>query len=142
MDAGLTFIDTAEVYGFGKSEEFLGEFMKEQQGGPAPIIASKFAPQPWRFTADTVPAACKASLKRLQLEKMALYMIHWWGPGLCQHQEGTFCAVLCCAVLGCAALCFGALCTCCAVLRSGGHCGCSQQWAGTPPSRAVLCFAG
>ena len=64
-----------QVYGFGKSEEFLGEFMKE--GGPAPIIASKFAPQPWRLTAQSVPTACKASLKRLQLDRMALYMIHW-----------------------------------------------------------------
>jgi hypothetical protein len=40
---GLSFIDTAEVYGFGLSESFLGEFMKED--GTSPIIATKFAPQ-------------------------------------------------------------------------------------------------
>lgn len=39
MEKGLTFIDTAEVYGFGKSEEFLGEFMRET--GTKPLIATK-----------------------------------------------------------------------------------------------------
>lgn len=74
------FIDTAEVYGFGKSEEFLGEFMKETS--TSPLIATKFAPQPWRFTAESVPLAARASLKRLQLQKMALYMQHWPGFAL------------------------------------------------------------
>lgn len=46
------FIDTAEVYGFGKSEEYLGQFMKET--GVRPVVATKFAPQPWRQTADSV----------------------------------------------------------------------------------------
>jgi len=77
IDAGLTFIDTAEVYGFGKSEEFLGDFMAETN--TRPIIATKFAPLPWRFTAGSVTEACKASLKRLQLQKMELYIQHWPG---------------------------------------------------------------
>lgn len=48
MARGLTFIDTAEVYGFGKSEEFLGEFVAQTPrtpGGQPPQIATKFAPQ-------------------------------------------------------------------------------------------------
>lgn len=52
---------------------------------PAPLIATKYAPQPWRFTADSVPDACRASLKRLQLEKMALYIQHWPGEGSNTH---------------------------------------------------------
>jgi len=80
IESGLTFIDTAEVYGFGKSEEFLGEFMKET--GTSPLVATKFAPQPWRLGADSVPEACRASLKRLQLSKMSLYMQHWPGFAL------------------------------------------------------------
>jgi hypothetical protein len=44
--------------------------MKSVPSDKAPLIATKYAPQPWRFTADTVPAACKASLKRLQLDKV------------------------------------------------------------------------
>lgn len=80
--AGLTFIDTAEVYGFGLSEEFLGEFMEEAPSDPPPLVATKYAPQPWRLTADTVPAACRASLKRLRLQQMALYIQHWPGFAL------------------------------------------------------------
>jgi hypothetical protein len=132
----------AQVYGFGLSEEFIGEFMKEgaDAGQPAPIIATKcvrchclllvaaqhrvarlpascrlphsapppapctlhpapctlhpapslttptpattaaaaarFAPLPWRLTASAVPAACKASLARLQQQQMGLYIQH------------------------------------------------------------------
>ncbi|GLC36902.1 hypothetical protein PLESTB_000180300 [Pleodorina starrii] len=86
--SGLTFIDTAEVYGFGKSEEFLGEFMREQQQqqpaaspAPAPVIATKFAPQPWRFSSASVVQAAKASLARLGQPSMGLYMQHWPGYG-------------------------------------------------------------
>jgi aryl-alcohol dehydrogenase-like predicted oxidoreductase len=75
IDNGLTFIDTAEVYGFGKSEEFTGEFIRETN--TAPVIATKFAPLPWRFTSDSVVTACKASLSRLQQKNVGLYMIHW-----------------------------------------------------------------
>lgn len=77
MDSGIDFIDTAEVYGFGKSEEYLGEFIKETQTNP--IIATKYAPLPWRWTAESVPNALQNSLKRLQLSKLGLYMIHWPG---------------------------------------------------------------
>lgn len=73
-------IDTSEVYGFGLSEEFIGEFMRNS--GTSPAIATKFAPLPWRFTSGSVVDACKASLKRLGIEKMALYQQHWpaFGP--------------------------------------------------------------
>ncbi|GLI62016.1 hypothetical protein VaNZ11_004592 [Volvox africanus] len=85
IHSGLTFIDTAEVYGYGKSEEFLGEFMREQAtkspGSPLPIIATKFAPLPWRFTSASVVEAAKASLARLGLSSMGLYMQHWPGFG-------------------------------------------------------------
>ncbi len=69
------FVDTAEVYGFGRSEEYLGQFIKES--GVTPVVATKFAPQPWRQSVSSVPEACKASLKRMQLDKCALYMQHW-----------------------------------------------------------------
>jgi aryl-alcohol dehydrogenase-like predicted oxidoreductase len=75
--AGINFIDTAEVYGFGKSEEFIGEFMRETN--TSPIIATKFAPLPWRLTGGAVPVACKESLQRLGLKQMGLYIQHWPG---------------------------------------------------------------
>lgn len=67
----------AEVYGFGKSEEFLRDYMTST--ATQPIIATKFAPLPWRLTAGAVPAACKASLARLGQQKMGLYIQHWPG---------------------------------------------------------------
>ena len=46
-----------QVYGFGLSEEFLQDFMR--QTGTQPVIATKFAPLPWRFREQNVVEACK-----------------------------------------------------------------------------------
>ncbi|AUT01160.1 2,5-didehydrogluconate reductase [Nostoc sp. CENA543] len=73
--AGVTFFDTAEVYGLGLSEKFLGEFLQQTQ---QPVqIATKFGPLPWRFSGQSVADALTDSLKRLQLESIALYQVHW-----------------------------------------------------------------
>ncbi len=75
LETGLTFFDTAEVYGMGKSEQFLGQFMQQAQ---QPVqIATKFGPLPWRFTSQSVSDALTDSLKRLQVERIALYQVHW-----------------------------------------------------------------
>uniref|UniRef100_A0A7S3QKN1 NADP-dependent oxidoreductase domain-containing protein n=1 Tax=Dunaliella tertiolecta TaxID=3047 RepID=A0A7S3QKN1_DUNTE len=81
LKSGLTFIDTAEVYGFGKSEEFVGDFMQET-GTKEPTdiqVATKFAPLPWRLSSSSVPLALKASLERMRLPRTSLYMQHWPG---------------------------------------------------------------
>lgn len=75
--AGLDFIDTAEVYGFGLSEEFVGAFMKDT--GTNPVIATKFAPLPWKQTPESLVTTCRASLGRLGVPKVGLYMQHWPG---------------------------------------------------------------
>lgn len=74
------------MYGFGKSEEFLGEFMKSGLSASSPIIATKFAPLPWRLTGGSVPVACKESLQRLGLKQMGLYIQHWWVALRCTHR--------------------------------------------------------
>ena len=75
LKSGTTFFDTAEVYGFGLSEEFLGQFMQQTE---KPVqIATKFGPAPWRFTGESVSEALTASLKRLRVERIALYQVHW-----------------------------------------------------------------
>jgi aryl-alcohol dehydrogenase-like predicted oxidoreductase len=74
LDSGISFFDTAEVYGTGDSESLLGKFMKEL-GRPAQI-ATKYFPLPWRFTAQSVSDALTESLKRLQVEQVALYQVH------------------------------------------------------------------
>jgi aryl-alcohol dehydrogenase-like predicted oxidoreductase len=71
---GLNFFDTAEVYGSGASERNLGTFIR-QTDRPA-IVASKFFPFPWRLRGRSVPAAARASLQRLGLDRIDLYQIH------------------------------------------------------------------
>jgi aryl-alcohol dehydrogenase-like predicted oxidoreductase len=75
---GVTFLDTAEVYGLGKSEELIGKFVKETN---APIqIATKYMPLPWRFRAEDVADAVTASLKRLKMSSIDLYQVHFPAP--------------------------------------------------------------
>ncbi|WP_138505102.1 aldo/keto reductase [Nostoc sp. PA-18-2419] len=75
LQAGVNFFDTAEVYGMGLSEKLLGQFMQQTQ---QPVqIATKFGPLPWRFTGQSVCDALTQSLKRLQVEQIALYQVHW-----------------------------------------------------------------
>ena len=50
LEAGVTFFDTAEIYGFGVSEQLLAKFRQHQ-----PVqIATKYGPLPWRFSAQSV----------------------------------------------------------------------------------------
>jgi aryl-alcohol dehydrogenase-like predicted oxidoreductase len=74
LDLGVSFFDTAEIYGFGESERLLGRFM-QQTDQPAQI-ATKYFPLPWRFKADAVADALTASLRRLQVARVPLYQVH------------------------------------------------------------------
>ena len=66
VQEGIRFIDTAEVYGSGRSERLLGEFVRETQ--QTVLIATKFFPMPWRLSKDSVPRALRRSLERLGVE--------------------------------------------------------------------------
>jgi aryl-alcohol dehydrogenase-like predicted oxidoreductase len=71
---GVTFFDTAEVYGLGESERLLGQFLKQTT---QPVqIATKYFPMPWRVSKQAVADALTASLKRLEVERVALYQVH------------------------------------------------------------------
>lgn len=73
--AGITFFDTAELYGMGESESLLGRFIKEVD---CPInVATKYSPVPWRFSVESVSEAITASLNRLQVDRITLYQVHW-----------------------------------------------------------------
>ncbi len=71
FDAGVCFFDTAEVYGFGKSERLLGECLRRSEHQA--VIASKFAPMPTR----RLDKALDASLSRLGLQTLDVYFIHF-----------------------------------------------------------------
>ena len=75
VEAGVTFFDTAEIYGPAESERLLGQFT---QTANQPIqIATKYFPLPWRFTAQAVTDALSGSLRRLQVDRVTLYQVHW-----------------------------------------------------------------
>jgi aryl-alcohol dehydrogenase-like predicted oxidoreductase len=71
---GIHFFDTAELYGWGRSEELLGEFVR--QHGASALVTTKFFPYPWRLTRGSLLRALRSSLKRLGLEQVDLYLIH------------------------------------------------------------------
>lgn len=75
IDAGLRLFDTAELYGRGESERILGEIVRAHGGDP--VIASKFAPFPWRLSAKELRTALDKSLERLGMPSIDLYQIHW-----------------------------------------------------------------
>lgn len=74
MAAGVRLIDTAEVYGSGRSERFVGEFARASDH-PA-LIATKFFPWPWRLSRKSLVSALKGSLNRLGLPAVDLYQVH------------------------------------------------------------------
>ena len=77
FDAGIDWIDTAEVYGKGISERLVAEAVAGRRDDVA--IATKVAPAPEGsgFRPEQVRAACEASLERLGTDRIDLYQLHW-----------------------------------------------------------------
>lgn len=73
---GVTFFDTAEVYGFGRSETLLGKFAARNPAAANVQVATKFAALPWRTKPGDVVEAAKQSTKRLD-RPIDLYQIHF-----------------------------------------------------------------
>ena len=78
LAAGVNLVDTAEVYGGGRSERFLGQFLKTTS---TPVLAAtKFMPYPWRLNRGALMRSLDHSLERLGGERVDLYQIHWPFP--------------------------------------------------------------
>jgi diketogulonate reductase-like aldo/keto reductase len=75
LDAGATLIDTAEMYGDGRSEELVGEAIAGRRDGV--FLVTKVFPH--NASRKGVPAACERSLKRLKTDRIDLYLLHWRG---------------------------------------------------------------
>ena len=73
LDAGITLLDTAELYGNGLSEQILGRALAGRR--QRAVIASKFSPE--NSTPAKLIAACERSLKHLRTDRIDLYQIHW-----------------------------------------------------------------
>ena len=85
MEEGINWIDTAPIYGCGDSETAVGKVLKGL--GEKPIIATKCG-LVWnkkrekisRLERDSIRAECEASLKRLGVDVIDLYQMHWPEP--------------------------------------------------------------
>jgi aryl-alcohol dehydrogenase-like predicted oxidoreductase len=85
LDAGWNWIDTAAVYGLGHSEEVVGRALEGL--AQRPYVFTKCA-MAWdderrivhRLKRESVLRECEASLRRLKLDAIDLYQIHWPNP--------------------------------------------------------------
>jgi aryl-alcohol dehydrogenase-like predicted oxidoreductase len=77
FETGIDWIDTAEVYGGGRSEELVARAIAGRRDEV--LIATKVAPLPdgSGFRAAQVRSACEGSLRRLGTDHVDLYQLHW-----------------------------------------------------------------
>ena len=75
LDAGMTHIDTAELYGSGKAEEIVAEAIGGRRDEV--FLVSKVMPQ--NASRDGTIAACEESLSRLRTDRLDCYLLHWRG---------------------------------------------------------------
>jgi aryl-alcohol dehydrogenase-like predicted oxidoreductase len=89
FDKGINFVDTAELYGRGHSEEVIGQALREWKGGKI-YVATKAQPVVWPHPDEENPSTrgrypawylrdnVEKSLKRLGVERLDLYQLHCW----------------------------------------------------------------
>ena len=85
IDAGLSLIDTAEVYGGGHSEELVGQAMKGMRHEV--FLSTKFSAEHSR--APQIIAAAEGSLRRLETDWIDLYQPHWPNPSVPYEEIAT-----------------------------------------------------
>jgi len=87
VDQGINLIDTAPVYGFGRSEEIVGKALAEGGRRDRTVLATKVALE-WtedgKVFRNSTPARIQKeiedSLRRLQTDRIDIYQIHWPDP--------------------------------------------------------------
>ena len=85
VELGMTMVDTAEMYGEGGTERFLGEALDGLRDQV--FLVSKAYPQ--NAGRGRLERACEASLRRLRTDRLDLYLLHWRGSvALAETVEG------------------------------------------------------
>ncbi len=87
VKVGISWIDTAAVYGLGHSEELVGRLLKELPAGDRPYVFTKggldwdeqnrMAEPRQVLRPESIRRGCEASLRRLGVERIDLYQFHW-----------------------------------------------------------------
>jgi aryl-alcohol dehydrogenase-like predicted oxidoreductase len=85
LDRGVNWIDTAAAYGFGRSEEIVGAALEGMTERPYVFTKCSLLEGPGRTVVnnlkrDSVLREAEASLKRLRIDAIDLYQIHWPNP--------------------------------------------------------------
>jgi diketogulonate reductase-like aldo/keto reductase len=75
LDLGMTLIDTAEMYGAGAAEELVGEAVAGRRDEV--FLVSKVLPH--HASREGTVRACQNSLRRLNTDRLDLYLLHWRG---------------------------------------------------------------
>ncbi len=103
LEAGINWIDTAAVYGLGHSEEIVARALEGMRNRPyvftkCSMIWNKSRQIGHSLKADSIRRECEASLRRLRVETIDLYQIHWpdpdedieegWATLAALHEEG------------------------------------------------------
>jgi 2,5-diketo-D-gluconate reductase B len=90
LELGYTHFDTAEAYASGHAEELLGQVIREMKAPRSELfITSKVSPE--HLQPADVQRSCENSLRRLSMDYLDLYLIHWPGRGI--NLEETFLAL-------------------------------------------------
>lgn len=91
-EAGVNFVDTAQMYGSGHSETVVGRSLREWAGPDPVYVATKAQPVKWPDVADDDPKFAalysdeylveqvEGSLRRLGVERIDLFQLHCWAP--------------------------------------------------------------
>ncbi len=86
LDLGYPMIDTAEMYGDGGAEEIVGDALQGRTS--LPYIVSKVYPH--NATRSGTVAACERSLKRMRIDRIDLYLLHWRGDARIEETFEAF----------------------------------------------------
>ena len=97
LDLGLTLIDTAEMYGDGRSEEVVGEAIRGRRDEV--FLVSKVLPSHARR--DALIKACENSLRRLGTDHMDLFLLHWRSSTSLEETLGAFERLIAQGKIGC-----------------------------------------
>jgi aryl-alcohol dehydrogenase-like predicted oxidoreductase len=86
LDQGINLIDTAPIYGYGRSEEIVGEALRQRGRRESAILATKVGLD-WtngkverNSTRQRIVHECEDSLRRLQTDYIDIYQVHWPDP--------------------------------------------------------------